>query len=153
MAFRAPGVPSNGMPNCRARGLVWATVQIGIHNTSASKRHINVFGRFLSRVLIDPISYTGWPRHIRLLQDIEDLSSGRVRLSTGTLYGALRRLLADQWIERVDSGDTSRDKQTYRLTETGRRQLRTETERLEELTQLARTRRRTGRRKWNEASI
>jgi DNA-binding PadR family transcriptional regulator len=105
-------------------------------------------------VLLILISLADAPRHgYSLLQDIEDLSSGRVRLSTGTLYGALRRLLAERWIERVESGDTSRDKQTYRLTETGRRQLRTETERLEQLTQLAKTRRRAGKRKWNEASI
>jgi DNA-binding PadR family transcriptional regulator len=105
-------------------------------------------------VLLILISLADAPRHgYSLLQDIEDLSSGRVRLSTGTLYGALRRLLAERWIERVESGDTSRDKQTYRLTERGRRQLRTETERLEQLTQLAKTRIRAGKRKWNEASI
>ena len=38
-----------------------------------------------------------------------------MQLSTGTLYGALRRLLEDDWIERFEQKDTSRDKQAYRL--------------------------------------
>ena len=42
------------------------------------------------------ISLADQPRHgYALLKDVEALSGGRVRLSTGTLYGALRRLLED----------------------------------------------------------
>ena len=78
------------------------------------------------------------PRHgYSLLKDIELLSEGRVRLSTGTLYGALRRLLENDWIERFETADTSRDKQTYRLTSLGRRLLRQETDRLKQLTRVA----------------
>jgi hypothetical protein len=36
--------------------------------------------------------------------NIEHISNGRVQLSTGTLYGALRRLLEDEWIERFEQG-------------------------------------------------
>ena len=68
------------------------------------------------------------------MKDIEALSQGRVRLSTGTLYGALHRLLEDRWIERFAQEDTSRDKQAYRLTASGRRQLQAELERLKQLT-------------------
>jgi DNA-binding PadR family transcriptional regulator len=60
-----------------------------------------------------------------------------VRLSTGTLYGALRRLLEDRWIERATLADTSRDKQAYRVTAAGRRQLRTEVDRMKQLTRAA----------------
>lgn len=78
------------------------------------------------------------PRHgYSILREVESLSSGRVRLSTGTLYGALRRLLDDSWIERFDTGDTSRDKQSYRLTSLGRRALRQEHERLKDLARIA----------------
>jgi DNA-binding PadR family transcriptional regulator len=74
------------------------------------------------------------PRHgYALLKDIEALSGGRVRLSTGTLYGAIRRLLEDQWIEPFNQPDTARDKQAYRLTPLGRRQLRLELERMRRL--------------------
>jgi DNA-binding PadR family transcriptional regulator len=78
------------------------------------------------------------PRHgYSILKEVEVLSGGRVRLSTGTLYGALRRLLDDGCIERVATSDTSRDKQTYRLTAFGRRVLQEEAERLKQLTRIA----------------
>jgi len=78
------------------------------------------------------------PRHgYALLKDTEALSDGRVRLSTGTLYGALRRLLEDQWIERFETDDTSRDKQSYRLTPTGRKYLQIELARMNQLTRAA----------------
>ena len=84
------------------------------------------------------------PRHgYALLRDIESLSGRRVRLSTGTLYGALRRLLEEQWIERFDQADTSRDKQAYRLTAEGRRQLELEVERMKQLTRAASARLKT----------
>ncbi|HLJ47039.1 MAG TPA: helix-turn-helix transcriptional regulator [Bryobacteraceae bacterium] len=84
------------------------------------------------------------PRHgYALMKDVEFLSNRRVRLSTGTLYGALRRLLEDLWIERFEQEDTSRDKQAYRLTVAGRKQLHTELERMRQLTRAASTRLRT----------
>lgn len=75
-----------------------------------------------------------------LMKNVDHLSEGRVRLTTGTLYGALARLLEDRWIERVELRDTARDKQAYRLTPLGRARLRDETARLRHLTQLAATR-------------
>ena len=84
------------------------------------------------------------PRHgYALMKDIEALSRGRVKLSTGTLYGALRRLLEDAWIERFEQEDTSREKQAYRLTPAGRRQLHLELDRMKQLTKAAATRLRT----------
>lgn len=89
-------------------------------------------------VLLILVSLAEKPRHgYALIQDIAALSRGRVRLSTGTLYGALRRLLEERWIERFQQTDTSRDKQAYRLTATGRRHLRTELDRLRQLTRAA----------------
>ena len=80
------------------------------------------------------------PQHgYLLMREIERLSDGRVRLSTGTMYGALRRLLEVGWIVAVDLEDSSRDKQGYRLTADGRRRLAVEQERLERLARLART--------------
>jgi len=81
------------------------------------------------------------PRHgYALIKDIEALSAGRVRLSTGTLYGALRRLLDARWIERYTTEDTSRDKQSYRLTKAGRTVLGADLERLRTLTRAATSR-------------
>ncbi len=84
------------------------------------------------------------PRHgYALLKDIEILSDGRVSMSTGTLYGALRRLLDDGSIERFDQDDTSRDKQAYRLTRVGRKCLQGELDRMKQLVRAAHLRLRT----------
>jgi DNA-binding PadR family transcriptional regulator len=72
-----------------------------------------------------------------LMKDVERLSEGRVRLSTGTLYGAIRRLVEDSWIEPIESRDKSRDKQAYRLTNVGRAHLKRELERLRHVTRTA----------------
>ena len=65
------------------------------------------------------------------------MSEGRARLSTGTLYGALRRLLEEKWIERFKEHDSSRGRQAYRLTAAGRRNLQMEVTRLKHLTRVA----------------
>jgi DNA-binding PadR family transcriptional regulator len=95
-------------------------------------------------VLLILLSLAEKPRHgYSLMKDIESLSNGRVQLSTGTLYGALRRLLEDLWIERFEQEDTSREKQAYKLTLAGRKQLHAELERMKQLTRVATTRLRT----------
>jgi DNA-binding PadR family transcriptional regulator len=89
-------------------------------------------------VLLILMSLAHTPRHgYALMKDIDALSQGRVRVSTGTLYGALRRLLEGGWIERFEQDDTSRDKQAYRLTADGRRQLDSELDRMKQLTRAA----------------
>jgi len=89
-------------------------------------------------VLLILLSLAGQPRHgYSILKDVEQMSDGRVLLSTGTLYGALRRLLEDDWIERLDQKDTSRGRQAYRLTGRGRKSLQQEVDRLKHLTRLA----------------
>jgi DNA-binding PadR family transcriptional regulator len=89
-------------------------------------------------VLLILLSLADQPRHgYALMKETEVLSNGRVRLSTGTLYGALRRMLEDDWIERFEQEDTSREKQAYRLTASGRRQLQGELDRMKQLTRVA----------------
>ena len=54
-------------------------------------------------VLLVLLSLAEQPRHgYSILKHVESMSSGRVLLSTGTLYGALQRLLDNGWIERVE---------------------------------------------------
>ena len=89
-------------------------------------------------VLLILLSLAEKPRHgYALAKDIEQLSGGRVRLSTGTLYGALARLLENAWIERFEQEDSSREKQAYRLTAAGRKQLHSELDRMKQLTRAA----------------
>lgn len=89
-------------------------------------------------VLLILLSLAEQPRHgYAILQDTEAMSHGRVRLSTGTLYGALRRLLDEGWIERFKEQNNSRGRQAYRLTPLGRRNLQMEVSRLKQLTRVA----------------
>ncbi|MEV6206521.1 PadR family transcriptional regulator [Kitasatospora sp. NPDC051914] len=72
------------------------------------------------------------PRHgYALIQEVAEISAGRVRMRTGTLYGALDRLLQQGLIEveREEVVD-GRARRTYALTEGGRHVLAAETERL-----------------------
>ena len=84
------------------------------------------------------------PRHgYAILKDVEILSDGRIRLSTGTLYGALKRFLEGGWIEKVHEltgSQNGRQRQTYRLTSKGRRILEAETRRLGDLLAAAQQR-------------
>ena len=89
-------------------------------------------------VLLVLLSLAEQPRHgYAILKDVESISGGRVLLSTGTLYGALQRLLDQGWIERVEEDNTPRDRRTYRLTSRGRRNLQIEIERMRQLTKVA----------------
>ena len=95
-------------------------------------------------VLLILLSLVNKPLHgYGLMQDIEKISDGRVRLSTGTLYGALRRLLEESWIERFEQADTSREKQAYRLTPAGQEHLHLELDRMKQLTRAAAARLKT----------
>ncbi|MEV7086878.1 PadR family transcriptional regulator [Streptomyces sp. NPDC093085] len=72
------------------------------------------------------------PRHgYAIAQEVKGLSGGRVVLRTGTLYGALERLLKDGLIavEREEVV-TGRARKVYALAEPGRRRLAAEAERM-----------------------
>ena len=89
-------------------------------------------------VILILLSLAEQPRHgYAILKDVGEMSDGRVTLSTGTLYGALGRLLDDGWIERFEEQDASRDRQAYRLTPKGKTILQAEVARLRQLTRLA----------------
>jgi DNA-binding PadR family transcriptional regulator len=89
-------------------------------------------------VLLVLLSLVEQPRHgYSILKDVEQMSGGRVVLSTGTLYGALQRLLRQGWIERFEEDESSRDRRAYRLTSRGRRNLQSEVDRMRNLSKLA----------------
>ena len=68
-----------------------------------------------------------------IMKDVEIRTGGAVRLSTGTLYGIIKRLLADGWIvdARGRRGDDDERRRYYRLTPEGREAALAETARLE----------------------
>ena len=67
-----------------------------------------------------------------IMQNVEQLSSGRLRLAAGTLYGAISSMLDKGWITALDGAADSRKKK-YVITEAGRDILRAEYTRLKEL--------------------
>ncbi len=83
------------------------------------------------------------PKHgYAIMKDVQSLSEGRVTLSTGTLYGVIKRLLEQGWIERVDETKESenhpgRSRKSYTLTRMGKIVLNTETNRLQTLVSVA----------------
>ena len=67
-----------------------------------------------------------------IIQNVEELSGGRVRLAAGTLYGAINTLLEKGWIRALPEVRDSRKKE-YQITPLGRKALEGELKRLSEL--------------------
>ena len=89
------------------------------------------------------LSLSPGPKHgYAILKNVEQLSEGSVLLSTGTLYGAIKRLLDRGWIRRVNDpipNSTDRGRKAYALTEQGQRVLNAEIARLQKLVSVAST--------------
>ncbi len=87
------------------------------------------------------LSLSPKPKHgYAIMKDVQILSEDRVILSTGTLYGALKRLLDLGWIVRLDNPDpkgNTRDRKVYKLSQHGWRVLKEEIARLNKLLMAA----------------
>ena len=79
---------------------------------------------YILLVLVEPMHGYG------IMQQTAALSNDRVRLSAGTLYGALASLLEKGWIEQLPEEGRKKD---YRITLAGREVLEQELSRLAEL--------------------
>ena len=80
-----------------------------------------------------------------IMRDVAERTGGKLRLSAGTMYGAIKRLLEEGLISEVrdsqrpkSSGQDSR-RRYYRLTALGRKAASAEVARMTELTKYART--------------
>ncbi|MDY6339010.1 MAG: PadR family transcriptional regulator [Saccharofermentans sp.] len=67
-----------------------------------------------------------------IIQNVEELSHGRVKLAAGTLYGALNSLVEKGWIDALPENPESRKKE-YVITANGLAVLKDELNRLSEL--------------------
>jgi len=76
-----------------------------------------------------------------ILKEVEERTSGRVRLGSGTLYAIIKRLLNDGLIEEIDERPAEDDERRryYALTTFGRRVAAAEAQRMEEMVAAART--------------
>jgi PadR family transcriptional regulator, regulatory protein PadR len=72
-----------------------------------------------------------------IIKRAEELSGGRVRLATGTLYAALDRLMAEGYVHLVSEEIVaSRIRRSYGLTDAGAAALRAEAQRMAEAARL-----------------
>lgn len=80
-----------------------------------------------------------------ILKDVETQTNGEVQLSTGTLYGIIKRLVNDGWIvearRRPPAADDDQRRRYYRLTAEGRQVAVAEAQRMEKLIDRARSKR------------
>jgi DNA-binding PadR family transcriptional regulator len=81
------------------------------------------------------------PKHgYAILKDVEERTAGQVRLSTGTLYGLIRRFLDEELIvELAPAAEDDERRRPYKLTALGRDVAVSEARRLEELVVAARS--------------
>lgn len=79
-----------------------------------------------------------------IMRQVEEQTSGRMRLGPGTLYSSIQTLLEEGLIEEVDrSADAASDRERrryYRLSSSGRKLARAEADRLADLLRVARAR-------------
>jgi DNA-binding PadR family transcriptional regulator len=68
-----------------------------------------------------------------IIQEVEEMTGGRVRLGPGTLYGAISSLLEKGWIVLYSADPGSRKKKEYVITNQGREVFSAELRRLREL--------------------
>jgi DNA-binding PadR family transcriptional regulator len=89
------------------------------------------------------LSLSSGPKHgYAIMKGVNLMSKGRINFSTGTLYGALKRLLEQGWIVRNgenegDSDETTRTRKEYALTALGKSMLNSEVTRMQALVHLA----------------
>jgi DNA-binding PadR family transcriptional regulator len=83
-----------------------------------------------------------------IMQEVEAMTRGQIRMGPGTLYGAIKRLLAAGLIvesdERPDPEHDDERRRYYRLTTFGRQVLGAETQRLSHLVEVAQRKHRAG---------
>jgi DNA-binding PadR family transcriptional regulator len=89
------------------------------------------------------LSLAGGPRHgLAIARDVQQSSSGAIRLWPATLYGSLEELMDLGWIQEIEDGDRRPDlserKRYYGIARSGRAALDAETRRLADLVRLAR---------------
>jgi DNA-binding PadR family transcriptional regulator len=78
-----------------------------------------------------------------IMQEVTLRSNGKVHMGPGTLYGSIKRMMADGLIEEsAERPDPALDdvrRRYYRLTNLGQRVIRAEIQRLEQIVHLARS--------------
>ncbi|NLP35408.1 MAG: winged helix DNA-binding protein [Clostridiales bacterium] len=72
-----------------------------------------------------------------IMQDVLELTDDRLRIGSGTMYGAVSNMIKKGWIVETKGTDDDRRKRLYKLTDKGNEILNIEVTRLNELVQNA----------------
>src|SRR5215470_7227016 len=85
-----------------------------------------------------------------ILKEVEERTNGKVKLSSGTLYAIIKRLLKDGLIDEIEDRRVQADERRryYRLTRLGRRVAEAETWRMEKLVRTAQEKRLIPKFRW-----
>jgi DNA-binding PadR family transcriptional regulator len=73
-----------------------------------------------------------------IMQEVEELSKGTVKMAAGTMYGAIENLLKLKYIKQIDSEDSRR--KVYTITDEGKSILKQQFERYEHMIQITKAR-------------
>ena len=82
--------------------------------------------------------YNGANHGYGIMQMTERLSGGRVKIGSGTMYGATGNMLKKGWIAESTDTDSSERRRMYRLTDLGRQVFLEEYNRISALRESAR---------------
>src|SRR3989442_13660244 len=116
----------------------------GAESLSAAQSNAAPFGPLTPAMVHVLLVLAGDGLHgYAILKEVELRTGGKVRLSTGTLYGIIKRLLNDGLVVELrsrpaESNDERR--RYYRLTPQGRQVATAEAERMDEVLAIARSR-------------
>jgi DNA-binding PadR family transcriptional regulator len=69
-----------------------------------------------------------------IMQEVEELSKGTVKMAAGTMYGSIENLLKLKYIKQIDSEDSRR--KVYTITDEGKSILKQQFERYEHMIQI-----------------
>lgn len=89
------------------------------------------------------LSLSSKPKHgYAIMKEVQEMSDGRITFSTGTLYGAIKRLLDQGWITRNEEEEktepeSTRTRKEYELTALGRKVMNSDVIRMKTMIHLA----------------
>lgn len=88
------------------------------------------------------LSLSSKPKHgYAIMKEVQEMSDGRITFSTGTLYGAIKRLLDQGWIKRNEEEksnevESTRVRKEYELTALGRKVMNSDVSRMKTMIKL-----------------
>ena len=68
-----------------------------------------------------------------IMQRTDELTDGRVRIGSGTMYGAISKMIKKEYITEQEGSDEKNRRRIYTITELGKDILRSDCDRIDEM--------------------